>query len=201
MFVTYEMYEDDELSVYMNAKPVNKPTPINLAQQVCWNLGGHDSGSILHHELRISASRMIQVDGTSLLPAGKIVPVRGTPFDFESPAEVGSRISKVGDGYDVDYVVNRKFEGTIKVAEVEDRRSGRVLQIWSNQPALQFHTLNLLDRVQGKGGHYYEKNSGLCLAAQGLPDAVNHPNFLSQVYSPGQTYHQSILYSFSPKIR
>ncbi|XP_042401187.1 galactose mutarotase-like [Zingiber officinale] len=205
VFVTYEMYEENELSVHMIATPVDKPTPINLAQHICWNLGGHDSGSVLHHKLQISASRMTQVDDRSL-PTGKIVPVHGTPFDFRSPTEVGSRISKllaqqpdVG-GYDVNYVLDRKFEGTYKMAEVEDRRSGRVLEICSDAPAMRLETGNLLDHVRGKGGHYYEKHSGLCLATQGFPDAVNHPNFPSQVYSPGQTYHHDLLYRFTAKI-
>ncbi|KAG6500584.1 hypothetical protein ZIOFF_040432 [Zingiber officinale] len=198
------MYEENELSVHMIATPVDKPTPINLVQHICWNLGGHESGSVLHHKLQISASRMTQVDDRSL-PTGKIVPVHGTPFDFRSPAEVGSRISKllvqqpdVG-GYDVNYVLDRKFEGTYKMAEVEDRRSGRVLEICSDAPAMRLETGNLLDHVRGKGGHYYEKHSALCLATQGFPDAVNHPNFPSQVYSPGQTYHHDLLYRELPR--
>lgn len=196
------MYEDDELSVHMIATPVDKATPINLAQHMCWNLGGHDSGSILHHKLQILASRMTQVDDRSL-PTGKIVPVRGTPFDFRSPTEVGSRSISDGTGaaagYDVDYVLDRKFKGKIKVAQVEDRRSGRLLQIFSDQPALRLDTGNLIDHVRGKAGHYYEKHSGLCLATQGFPDAVNHPNFPSQFYSPGQSYYHNMVYRFSAK--
>lgn len=126
---------------------------------MCWNLGGHDSARLDFKtpSCRISASRMVQVDDDrSLLPTGKIVPVRGTPFDFESAAEVGSRISKV--------------------AEVEDRRSGRVLQIWSNQPALQFHTLN---QLHAGGGKEAQRAGCAWPRAQGFPDAVNHPNFPS----------------------
>ncbi|CAL9040272.1 unnamed protein product [Musa banksii] len=188
VYVTYKIDDDFVLSVIMHAVPLTKPTPINLAQHTYWNLGGHESGSILEDRIKIFASHITPVND-QLIPTGEIRSVSGTPFDFRDPAKIGSKIGRVPGGYDINYVLSSPadVQGVRKVAVVEDGRgSGRVLELWANQPGVQFYTGNFLKHERGKNGHYYKIHDGLCLETQGFPDSVNHPNFPSQIYSPGQ---------------
>ncbi|XP_008811569.3 galactose mutarotase-like [Phoenix dactylifera] len=200
VFVTYKIDYDYVLSVSMRAVPRNKPTPVNLAQHSYWNLGGHDSGTILKHSVQIFASHITPVD-KNLIPTGEIEPVAGTPYDFREPMTVASRIDHVPGGYDINYVLDAPtdVQGVRKVAIVEDCESGRVLELWTNQPGVQFYTGNFLKDEKGKGGHYYKQHDGLCLETQNFPDAVNHPQFPREIYSPGEVYKHYMLYKFSVK--
>uniref|UniRef100_A0A1D1Y5K7 Aldose 1-epimerase n=2 Tax=Anthurium amnicola TaxID=1678845 RepID=A0A1D1Y5K7_9ARAE len=195
--VTYKIIGDYMLSVTMHAEPVDKATPVNLAQHTYWNLGGHDSGTILNNTVQIFASHITPVD-KNLIPTGEITPVTGTPFDFRRPSTVGSRIEEAG-GYDINYVLHSPTDkyGVRKAAVVKDSRSGRVLELWTNQLGVQFYTSNMLNDTVGKGGYVYGQHAALCLETQGFPDSVNHPNFPSQIVNPGETYHHYMLFKFS----
>ncbi|RRT76915.1 hypothetical protein B296_00000908 [Ensete ventricosum] len=201
VYVTYKIDGDFVLSVIMHAVPLTKPTPVNLAQHTYWNLGGHESGSILKDRIKIFASHITPVND-ELIPTGEIKSVSGTPFDFRHPATIASKIGGVPGGYDINYVLSSPSDGqgVRKVAVVEDGRgSGRVLELWANQPGVQFYTGNFLKHERGKNGHYYKIHDGLCLETQGFPDSVNHPNFPSQIYSPGQVYKHVMQFKFSFK--
>ncbi|CAK7323034.1 unnamed protein product [Dovyalis caffra] len=184
VIVEYKLLGDNKLSIKMKAKSLNKATPVNLANHAYWNLGGHNSGDILSEEIQIFSSHYTPVD-SELIPTGKIVTVKGTPFDFLRPNTIGSRINKLANGYDINYALDgsakEKFN---KAAIVHDKKSGRVMEILTNQPGVQFYTSNTLNQ-KGKGGFVYKPHAALCLETQGFPDSVNHPNFPSQIVNPG----------------
>ncbi|XP_077224380.1 uncharacterized protein LOC143857783 [Tasmannia lanceolata] len=197
--VTYKITGDYELSVTMTAKALNKPTPVNLAQHTYWNLAGHNSGDILSNTLQLFASHYTPVD-SGLIPTGKILSVEQTPYDFLRPYKIGSRIDKLPTGYDINYVLDVSHpdhHGMKKTAMVKDNKSGRSMELWSNQPGVQFYTGNFLKDVVGKGGYVYGPHDGLCLETQGFPDSVNHPNFPSQIVNPGKVYRHDMLFKFS----
>ncbi|KAG9451228.1 hypothetical protein H6P81_011193 [Aristolochia fimbriata] len=197
--VTYTITGDHELSISMLAKPLNKPTPINLASHTYWNLGGHNSGTILSNTIQIFGSKVTPVDD-SLIPTGEIVPVKGTAYDFLKPASIGSRIGQIKPGYDINYVLDASAVDTLgvrKVSVLRDEKSGRQMELWTNMPGVQFYTSNMLKDVVGKGGHVYGEYDGLCLETQGYPDSVNHPNFPAQIVRPGQVYNHYMRYKFS----
>lgn len=195
--VTYLFIETNKLGVKMAAKALNKATPINIAQHAYWNLDGHASGDILSHKIQLLASKITPVDG-ELIPTGEITAVAGTPYDFLSLREIGSEIKELPSGYDINYVVDdAETQHLKKVADVRGKASGRRMELWSNQPGVQFYTSNMLHDVKGKGGAVYGKYAGLCLETQGFPDSVNHPNFPSQIVNPGETYHHVMLYRFT----
>ncbi|XAR50075.1 Aldose 1-epimerase [Bertholletia excelsa] len=195
--VTYLLIETNKLGIKMQAKPLTKPTPVNLASHTYWNLAGHNSGNILSHTLQLFASRITPVD-SALIPTGQITDVHSTPYDFLQPRPIGSRFNELTDGYDINYALddtgNVHFH---KVAVVEESKSGRKMELWSNQVGVQFYTSNMLGRVEGKDGAVYENYAGLCLETQGFPDAVNHPNFPSQIVNPGETYKHIMVYRFT----
>ncbi|PKU70477.1 aldose 1-epimerase [Dendrobium catenatum] len=178
----------------MEAKPKTKATPVNLLQHSYWNLGGHSSGTILSNTVQIFASYLIQVDNQSI-PTGTISSVSDSPFDFRKPNIIKSRIKHVKNGYNTNYVVDG--HGMRKVAVVEDGRSGRAMELWANQPGVQFYTAYYVNDVEGKGGVIYKRYAGLCMASQGFPDAVNHPQFPSQIVKPGEVYKHDMLFKFS----
>uniref|UniRef100_A0A6V7QVW7 Aldose 1-epimerase n=1 Tax=Ananas comosus var. bracteatus TaxID=296719 RepID=A0A6V7QVW7_ANACO len=156
----------------------------------------HDSQNLV----QIFGSHITPIDG-NLIPTREIAPVEGTPYDFREPRTVGSGIDNVPGGYDINYVLDGPADGqgVKKVAVVEEPRSGRVLELWSNQPGVQFYTANFIHHVLGKEGHYYEQHSALCLKTQDFPDAIHHPNFPNEVYGPNDVYKHYMLYKFSIK--
>ncbi|KAM7267066.1 hypothetical protein ACFE04_009232 [Oxalis oulophora] len=195
--VSYRIIRDTHLSIIMKAKALDKPTPVNLAQHSYWNLGNHNSGNILSEEVQIFASKYTPVD-KDLIPTGKLESVKGTPFDFLEPHTVGSTISKLPNGYDINYVVDDENGHKVKkVAVVHDKKTGRVMELFANQPGVQFYTGNYLKDVKGKDGVVYKAHAGLCLETQDFPDAVNHPSFPSSIVYPGKTYKHFMLYKFS----
>ncbi|GMJ04963.1 hypothetical protein like AT3G47800 [Hibiscus trionum] len=132
--ITYMMLGTNNLAVKMVAKPLNKPTPVNLALHTYWNLGGHNSGDIMSHTLQLFGSKITPVD-SELIPTGEIVPVRGTPYDFRWPRQVGSKFDKLPDGYNINYVLGKSSPRHLrKVAVVEESKSGRKMELWSNMP-------------------------------------------------------------------
>ncbi|CAK7337086.1 unnamed protein product [Dovyalis caffra] len=195
--VTYMILKTNKLAVKMWAKPLNKPTPLNLALHAYWNLGGHNSGDILSHTIQLFGSKVTPVD-EELIPTGEIVNVKDTPYDFHQAREIGSMLNELPDGYDINYVLDDLNPGHFKkVAVVQESVSGRKLELWTNQPGVQFYTSNMLDNVKGKGGFVYAKHAGICLETQGFPDAVNHPNFPSQIVNPGEIYQNIMIYRFT----
>ncbi|CAK9329934.1 unnamed protein product [Citrullus colocynthis] len=195
---TYTLTSSTTMKLDMEAIPENKPTIINLAQHTYWNLGGHNSGDVLNHSIHLWANHITPVD-ENIVPTGEIMPVKGTPFDFTSEKKIGTSIHEVGMGYDHNYVLDCGDEklGLKHVAEVKEPSSGRVLNLWTNAPGVQFYTGNYVNGVVGKGGAVYGKHSGLCLETQGFPNAVNQPNFPSVVVKPGEKYQHTMLFEFS----
>ncbi|KAF5734704.1 aldose 1-epimerase [Tripterygium wilfordii] len=195
--VTYMLMQTNKLALKMEAKALNKATPVSLASHTYWNLRGHDSGDILSHNVQIYGSQITPVDD-ELIPTGKIVPVEGTPYDFMQSHEIGSMFDELPNGYDINYVLDNLKPGHLKkAAVVRDGVSGRRLELWTNAPGLQFYTSNKLGTVEGKGGFTYSNHAAICLESQGFPDSVNHPNFPSQTLNPGETYEHIMVYRFT----
>ncbi|CAL0307211.1 unnamed protein product [Lupinus luteus] len=195
--VTYMFIGKNKLGVRMIAKPVDKATPVNLAQHTYWNLRGHNSGDILSHTVQIFASQITPVD-SNLIPTGRLQSIKGTPYDFLEPKEVGSRIHKLPGLYDINYVVDKSRKTHFnKVAIVKDPVSGRKMELWSNQVGVQYYTSGMLGDTKGKDGAVYHKYAGIALETQGFPDSVNHPNFPSQIVKPGEIYQHYMIYRFT----
>ncbi|KAK1549264.1 hypothetical protein Q3G72_024192 [Acer saccharum] len=165
LFVTvaYTLVGDSYLSVRMRAKALNKATPVNLAQHTYWNLGGHDSGYILSEEIQIFASHYTPVN-SQMIPTGEIVSVNETPYDFLKPYMVGSSINKFANGYDFNYVLDGGAGKQMKpVANVHDKKTGRMMELWTIAPGVQFYTANFVIHVTGNDGFVYQPHAALCL--------------------------------------
>jgi aldose 1-epimerase len=153
--------------------------------------------------LTLNADRYTPVD-KGLIPTGELRSVEGTPFDFRQPHSIGERIGSsddqmvLGRGYDHNFVLNRTGEGLSLAAKVTEAKSGRVLEVLTTEPAIQFYTGNFLDgTIHGKGGKVYGRRSALCLETQHYPDSPNHPSFPSTELKSGATYHTTTVYRFS----
>jgi aldose 1-epimerase len=190
MQVTYTLTDEDELRIDYLAR-TDQATPINLTNHAYFNLAG--GGTILDQELWLNASAYTPVDDT-LIPTGEIRPVAGGPFDFTTMHAIGRDLAKVG-GYDHNFVVDG--EGMREVARARDPKSGRELEISSDQPGVQFYTGNFLDgKLNGKKATAYPKHGAFCLETQHFPDSINHPNFPDTVLRPGQEYRTSTIHKF-----
>jgi aldose 1-epimerase len=196
----YTLTDNNGLKLSFTAT-TDKDTVVNLTHHSYFNLAG--KGDILGHEVMIPADRFTPVDST-LIPTGELRPVDGTPFDFRTPTTIGARIDqpdeqlKFGGGYDHNWVVNKPMGQFGLMARVYEPTSGRVMEVYSTEPGLQFYSGNFLDgKITGKGGRVYNFRNGFCMEPQHYPDSPNQPSFPSVVLKPGQVYHNVIEYRFS----
>jgi aldose 1-epimerase len=202
--VTYTLRNDDTLEITFKAT-ASEPTPVNLANHAYFNLTGNPTSNIVNHRLSINADRFTPVDKT-LIPTGELREVEGTPFDFRRPTAIGARINaqdeqlRYGHGYDHNWVLNKSVPGALTVAAVlRDGVSGRVVEIRTTQPGLQFYSGNFLDGKPAGHGSVYGYRTGLCLETQHFPDSPNHPEFPSTILRPGETYAERTVLSFRAK--
>lgn len=199
--VTYSLSEDNELKWEASAT-TDAPTILNVVHHSYWNLSGDPSKSINDNFLTLAAPNYLPTD-IGLIPTGIIAPVAGTPMDFTKPTVIGERVEadfealKFGGGYDHAWVLE-KGSGVRFAARLKDPKSGRVMEISTDQPAIQFYGGNFLDgTVAGKGGVKYAKRTALCLETEGFPDSPNKSSFPSPVLRPGKTYHHVLIHKFS----
>jgi len=202
--VTYVLTESNELVIDYEAT-TDKDTPINVSQHTYFNLKGEGNGDILDHEIMINADKFTPVD-KNLIPTGELRPVEGTPLDFRKSTRIGARIDDnyeqlvLAHGYDHNFVINRKGPGLTLAARVYEPTTGRVLEVTTTQPGVQFYSGNFLDgSVTGKSGHVYKRRYGLCLETQHFPDSPNHPEFPTTILKPGETFHQQTVFKFAAK--
>ena len=195
--VEYTLNDANELAIAYTAT-TDKATPVNLTHHSYWNLAGAKI-DILGHALELPADRFTPVD-KGLIPTGVLAPVKGTPMDFTTPMAIGARIGLVEGGYDHNYILNRTGEGLAFAARVTEPVTGRILEIQTTEPGIQFYSGNFLDgTIAGKGGIVYGKHYGLCLETQHFPDSPNHPDFPSTILRPGQTLKSLTVHKFSAK--
>jgi aldose 1-epimerase len=208
--VTYSLSEDNEIVVRF-AAVTDQPTPVNLTQHSYFNLKGVDSedGDILSHVISIDADRFVPIDAESI-PLGALATVTGTPFDFRQPRPIGERIGQPdkqlrhGTGYDHCWVINRpdgerSVDKTLKRAvHVCEPESGRVLELFTQEPGVQFYSGNFLDgSLVGKGGRAYAFRSGFCIEPEHYPDSPNHPAYPDTILRPGEVYQTESRFRFS----
>ncbi len=202
VIVTYTLTDDNELKIDYSAT-TDKDTVLNLSNHSYFNLAGEGEGDILGHKVMINASKFTPTD-KGLIPTGELRKVEGTPFDFLKPHAIGERINLndeqlvVGKGYDHNFVLDRKGDGLEVAARVTEPHSGRVMEVLTTQPGLQFYTGNFLDgTIKGKGGHIYGPRSAFCMETQHFPDSPNQPSFPTSELKPGETFHQTTAFRFS----
>jgi len=198
--VRYSLSEDNAIVVRFSAV-TDRATPVNLTQHSYFNLAA--GGDILGHEMMIDADNIVPIDA-GLIPTGQLMPVAGTPFDFRTPQPIGARIDaqdeqlQHGGGYDHCFALNEAGPGALRLAaRVREPRSGRVLELFTQEPGVQFYSGNFLDGSLAGKGRSYAYRSGFCLEPQHFPDSPNQPSFPNTILRPGETYATESRFRFS----
>lgn len=203
--VVYSLTDDNALKINYEAV-TDAPTIVNFTNHTFWNLANEGSGTILNHELTINANQFTPIDDT-LITTGELRTVEKTPFDFTSPHKIGERINsddpqiKYANGYDLNFVLNKKADEMSHAAHVYEPTSGRVMNIYTTEPGLQFFSGNNLHAKTpidiGKGGKVYDFRNAFCLETQHFPDSPNKANFPSVILNPGHWFTSTTIYKFS----
>ena len=194
--VTYRMTENDELKITYEAE-TDKATPVNLTHHSYFNLAGQGEGDILTHELMLEADQYTPVDA-GLIPTGEIQDVASSPMDFTTPHAIGERIDQVEGGYDHNFVLRSGGGGLALAARVYEPESGRVMEIFTTEPGIQFYSGNFLDgTITGKAGKVYNQYFGFCLEPQHFPDSPNKPDFPSTILQPSAKYLSITVFKFT----
>ncbi len=200
--VTYWLTDDNTLEVEYLAT-TDKATPVNVTQHSYFNLRGEGNGDILGHELMLAADRFTPVD-KGLIPTGELRPVKGTPFDFTTPHAIGERVDSkdeqmvFGGGYDHNWVLNNQDGDMALAARVSEPTTGRIMEIWTTEPGIQFYCGNFLDGHNiGKAGKPYKFRNGFCLETQRYPDSPNQPEFPSTILKPGEKLESKTIFKFT----
>ena len=202
--VTYTLNGENALKIGY-AATTDKDTILNLTNHSYFNLAGAGNGDILGHQLKINSEQITPVDST-MIPTGDVKPVAGTPFDFSKLTAIGARINDqdeqliLGKGYDHNFILNVNNTLATPAAEVYEPTTGRVMDVFTNQPGVQLYTGNFLDgTITGKGGKVYKQRYGFCLETQHYPDSPNKPNFPTVVLKPGQQFDSTTIFKFSTR--
>ena len=196
--VSYILNNQNELTIAYQAK-TDKVTPINLTNHTYWNLKGLTSGNVLDHVLTINADYYLPTDDDRI-PTGELKSVHGTPMDFTQPIKIGTRIEQVkGGGYNHCYVLRKQGHPLSLAATVHEPLTGRMMEIYTTEPGMQFYSGHFLDNYRGAHGILLQKYHGFCLEAQHFPNSVNQPNFPSTILRPGEVYRQTTVQKFSAK--
>lgn len=193
--VFYTLMKDNSLKVDYDGT-IDQACPVNVTHHGYFNLTGNAKTDILGHEIQILADRYTVVDST-LIPTGELRPVAGTPMDFTTAHTVGERIAQVDGGYDHNYVLSDNVAPMRQVVRVKEPVSGRIMEVFTTEPGVQFYSGNFLDGIlTGTGNVKYTKHWGFCLETQHFPDSPNQPTFPSTVLEPGQRYKHTTVYKF-----
>lgn len=191
--VTYSLTDHDELEIDYTAE-TDKATVVNLTSHSYFNLTADVANDILGHSLQVNAAQYTPVDA-GLIPTGELRDVKGTPFDFQTPHTIGERIAAVEGGYDHNFVLTRKSNAIERAATLADSVSGRVLEVYTTEPGMQFYSGNFLDGTfKTAEGKAINKHAALCLETQHYPDSPNKPDFPSTLLRPGDKYHTITIY-------
>ncbi|MDR2480589.1 MAG: galactose mutarotase [Treponema sp.] len=201
--VSYGLTRSNEIIASYEAS-ADAPTPVNFTNHAYFNLAGEGRGSILSHEVSLGSSSYVEID-SEYIPTGRLIPVRGTPFDFRTRKPIkqdmrqefgGSGGPDAPEGYDHCFSIDGDHGKLRPCAEVYEPDSGRTIKVFTTQPGVQFYTGNMLTGIPGKTGSVYSRHTGFCLETGHFPDSPNKSNFPSCIFGPGNDYHEKTVFAF-----